>query len=181
MRFVITAACLGAALLLAAGTARAQETRAAIDTANKGFMAAFARHDARGVAGYYSSTAEAFPPNAEIIRGGEGITKLWQGVMDSGIVASADLKTAEVHAEGNLAYEVGTYAMKTKDGKVADHGKYCVVWLKENGAVEAAPGYLGHERAGGGRAGGGREKEMTSRLSRWHSTGVPLAIGRGVG
>ena len=36
-------------------------------------------------------------------------------------------------AEGNLAYEVGAYALKTKDGKVADRGKYCVVWKRVNG------------------------------------------------
>ena len=36
-------------------------------------------------------------------------------------------------SQGNLAYEVGTYAMKTKDGKVADRGKYCVVWKRVNG------------------------------------------------
>jgi ketosteroid isomerase-like protein len=55
---------------------------------------------------------------------------MWQGVLDSGI-ASADLTTTEVHAEGNLAYEVGTYIMNTKDGKMADKGKYVVVWMKE--------------------------------------------------
>lgn len=106
--------------------------KAAIDAANKAFLAAFTKHDAAGVAAVYSTTAEAFPPNGDIVRGRAGIQKMWQGVIDSGI-ASADLATTEVHAEGNLAYEVGTYAMKTKDGKVADNGKYCVVWIKENG------------------------------------------------
>jgi hypothetical protein len=34
---------------------------------------------------------------------------------------------------GDLAYEVGTYAMKMKNGKVADRGKYCVVWKRVKG------------------------------------------------
>jgi ketosteroid isomerase-like protein len=38
-----------------------------------------------------------------------------------------------VHAQRPLAFEVGTYAMKLKDGTVADRGKYVVVWLKEDG------------------------------------------------
>ena len=44
-----------------------------------------------------------------------------------------ELNTSEVESAGDLAYEVGTYAMKTKDGKVADRGKYCVVWKRVNG------------------------------------------------
>jgi uncharacterized protein (TIGR02246 family) len=131
MRFTRIAA-LAAAVVLLAGAAHAQDTRAAIDAANKGFIAAYARHDAAGVAGFYSTTAEAFPPGGDIVKGRDAIQKLWQGVMDSGI-AAADLKTIEVQGEGNLAYEVGTYAMKSKDGKVADRGKYVVVWLKEGG------------------------------------------------
>jgi ketosteroid isomerase-like protein len=131
MRFAGIAGWAAAALLLA-GTAQAQDARAAIEAATKGFQAAYEKHDAEAVASFYSSTAEAFPPGGEIVKGRDALAKLWQGVMDSGI-ASAALKTTEVHAEGNLAYEVGTYAMKTKDGTVADHGKYCAVWLKEGG------------------------------------------------
>lgn len=131
MRFAGIAGWTAAALLVA-GTAQAQDTKAAIEAANREFLAAFAKHDSKGVSSFYSSTAEAFPPGADIIKGRDGIATMWQGVMDSGI-ATADLKTIEVHAEGNLAYEVGTYAMKTRDGKVADHGKYCAVWLKEGG------------------------------------------------
>lgn len=131
MRIVRIGAWVAVAVLLA-GTARAQDTKAAIDAANQKFMAAFAKHDANAVAGFYSSAAEAFPPGAGVVTSRAAIAKMWQGVMDAGI-ATADLKATEVHGEGNLAYEVGTYAMKTKDGKVADQGKYVVVWLKENG------------------------------------------------
>jgi len=125
-------AAWSAAVVLLAGAAHAQDTRAAIEAANKGFLAAYAKHDAAGVAGFYSTTAEAFPPGADVVKGRAAIQKMWQEVMDSGI-AAAELKTTEVHAEGNFAYEVGAYAMKLKDGTVADRGKYVVVWLKEGG------------------------------------------------
>ena len=120
------------AALIVAGTAQAQDPRVAVETANKEFMAVFAKHDASALSGFYTTTAATFPPGAEMIKGRDGIAKMWQGVFDAGI-ATAELKTTEVHAEGPLAYEVGTYAMKTKDGTVADHGKYVVVWLKEGG------------------------------------------------
>ena len=48
-------------------------------------------------------------------------------------IASVDLATTEVESQGNLAYEAGTYAMKAKDGKTLDRGKYCVVWKRTNG------------------------------------------------
>ena len=125
---------LGVATVVGAGlTLRAQDpARAAIEAANKKFVAAFAKGDAAGVAAAYSADANAFPPNAPIIKGRAGIQKMWQDVINSGI-ASVSLATTEVESAGNIAYESGTYEMKTKDGKVADRGKYCVVWKKANG------------------------------------------------
>jgi uncharacterized protein (TIGR02246 family) len=128
----LRAAALVCVFVLAAGTASAQETRAAIEAVNKEFAAAFAKHDATGVASFYTANAEAFPPNAAVIRGRAGIAKMWQGVFAAGI-ATAELKTTEVHAQGPIAFEVGSYAMKLKNGTVADRGKYVVVWMKEDG------------------------------------------------
>src|SRR5688500_389328 len=109
-------------IALSAGTAVAQEPRAAIEAVNKQFVAAFAKHDAQAVTGFYSATAEAFPPNSDVVRGKANIAKMWQGVFDAGI-ATADLKTTEVLGQGPLAFEAGTYTMKLKDGTVADRGK----------------------------------------------------------
>lgn len=117
-----------------AATAAAQQgnARAAIEAANKMFVAAANKADAAGVAALYSTTAQAFPPNAPIVSGRAAIQELWKGVFSSGIT-SVSLTTSEVEAQGDLAYEVGSYEMKLKDGKVADRGKYCVVWKRENG------------------------------------------------
>jgi ketosteroid isomerase-like protein len=119
---------------LAGSSLGAQDTsaRAAIEAGNKQFAAALARQDAAGVAALYSTNAEAYPPNSNVVRGRADIQKLWKSVMDSGI-ASADLATTHVESSGDLAYESGTYEMKTKDGKVADHGKYVVVWKRVGG------------------------------------------------
>ena len=106
--------------------------RAAIEAGNRQFMAALAKQDAAGVAALYSMDAEASPPNSNVVRGRAEIQKLWKAVMDSGI-ASANLTTTDVGSSRDLAYESGTYEMKTKDGKVADYGKYVVVWKRIGG------------------------------------------------
>ena len=134
MRVLRGAAATAIVLTMGVGvTVRAQDAaRTAIDAANKKFVAAFNKKDAAGVAATYSPDANAFPPNAPIIKGRAEIQKMWQGVIDGGITSIA-LATTEVESGGNIAYESGTYEMKLKDGKVADKGKYCVVWKKVNG------------------------------------------------
>ena len=106
--------------------------RAAIEAGTKKFVDGAAKHDAALIASAYTEDAEAFPPNSDKVKGRPALQKLWQSVLDSGI-AAFELNTTEVDSEGHLAYEVGTYVMKTKDGKVADRGKYCVVWKRVNG------------------------------------------------
>ncbi len=106
--------------------------RAAIEAANKKLAGAAAKGDAAAMASVYSPDAIAFPPNADAIKGQAAIRKMWQDVLASGI-ASMELTTSEVESAGDLAYEVGNYAMKAKDAKVADRGKYCVVWKRVNG------------------------------------------------
>lgn len=126
---------LGVVALVAGGgvTVRAQDpARASIAAANKKFVAAFDKKDVVALAALYSPDAHAFPPNAPIIKGRPAIQKMWQDVIASGI-ASVSLATTEVESGGDIAYEAGTYEMKTKDGKVADRGKYCVVWKRING------------------------------------------------
>lgn len=122
------------AVVVAGATIAAQDAsaRAAIEAGNKQFMAALAKRDAAAVAALYTSDGEAFPPNSNVVRGRGEIQKLWQSVIDSGI-ASAALTTTQVESSGDSAYESGTFEMKTKDGKVADYGKYIVVWKRAGG------------------------------------------------
>ena len=113
-------------------TASGGNVRAAIEAGNKKFTDGAAKGDAAMIASAYTTDAEAFPPNSEIVKGRPALQKLWQSVLDSGI-STIDLATKEVESSGIIAYEVGTYEMKAKDGKVADHGKYCVVWKHVGG------------------------------------------------
>ena len=138
MRMCVVRRLPAAALMVAAtlgvpALARAQDpAKTAIDAANRKFVAAFNKQDAAGVAATYSPEGAAFPPNSPIVKGREAIQKMWESVIGSGITSIA-LVTSEIESGGNIAYETGTYELKTKDGNIADKGKYCVVWKRVNG------------------------------------------------
>ena len=129
---VVGVVALGAPPLSAQRGADSAAARAAIEAANRKFAEGGAKGDAALIASAYSEDAEALPPNEETVRGRPAIQKMWQSVLASGITGF-ELKTTEVESAGDLAYEVGTYVMKMKDGKVADRGKYCVVWKRVKG------------------------------------------------
>ena len=126
------ALALGVALGLGTAVAQTTSPRAAIDAANAKFSADFAKGDANAVASHYTATAWAFPPNGEIAKGREAITKVWKGAMDAG-VKQVKLTTVEVEAHGDVAHEVGTYVLMGEGGKQLDSGKYVVVWKKDGG------------------------------------------------
>jgi len=106
--------------------------RAAIAAGNKKFADGAATKNATLIASAYTADAEAYPANSGIVKGRPALQKMWQSVLDSGI-AAIELKTVEVESAGPFAYEVGSYTMKATDGKVADQGKYVVVWKQVDG------------------------------------------------
>ena len=133
----IVGLALGASPVLAQTPAKGKPddaggVRAAIEAANKRFSDGAAKKDAKLIASAYTTDGQAFPPNSDVVKGRAALQAMWQSILDSGI-GSIDLGTAEVESSGNLAYESGTYLMKTKDGKIADRGKYCVVWKRVGG------------------------------------------------
>jgi uncharacterized protein (TIGR02246 family) len=125
---------VAAAMSVAAVAAAAQDAavRAAVEAGNKKFSAAAAGKDAAALGALYTTDAQALPPNGDVVKGRAAIQAMWKGVLDSG-VTGVDLATTEVEAQGPLAFEVGTYVIKVKDGAVADRGKYVVVWKKVGG------------------------------------------------
>ena len=109
------------------------DVRAAIEAANKKyFVDAAPKGDAALIAPVYTDDAIAYPANSEAIKGRAALQAMWKSVLDSGIAGFA-LNTEEVESRGDLAWETGNYVMKLKDGKVADRGKYVVIWKRVNG------------------------------------------------
>lgn len=107
--------------------------RAAIEAANKKFFIdAAPKGDAALLATVYTDDAIAYPANAEAVKGRAALQAMWKAVFDSGITGF-ELATEEVEASGDMAWETGTYSMTLKDGKVADRGKYVVIWKRVKG------------------------------------------------
>ncbi|MEO5936450.1 MAG: DUF4440 domain-containing protein [Terriglobales bacterium] len=127
---------VGIAMLMVAmsGAAWAQGTlRATIEEKGKQFLAELKQGNAAAIAKMYTSDAKAFPPNGEIVQGREAIQKLWQDAIDGGM-RDASFTVLEVERKGDIAYEVGLYAVRGSDGKEVDKGKYLVIWKREAGS-----------------------------------------------
>jgi uncharacterized protein (TIGR02246 family) len=114
-----------------ATTARSDQTREAIESRNREFVAAFTRGDAEAVAGLYTEEGKLLPPGAADAEGRPAIAAFWKGAIDAGLKVLA-LETVEVESSGDLAYEVGTVKLTSGDGQVSQD-RYLVVWKRENG------------------------------------------------
>jgi uncharacterized protein (TIGR02246 family) len=127
-------ACVGIGLVAGSlcGTAiAADEVRAAVESGNRAFIAAFLKGDARAVADCYTENAKVIGPGAPVAQGRPAIAAFWQKAIDGG-VKELTLDTADVESEGNLASETGTVRLVGKDGKVTA-ARYLVVWKRTDG------------------------------------------------
>lgn len=106
--------------------------RAAVESANREFMAAFKRGDAEAIAGLYTSEGQLLPANSDVVEGKGAIRTFWQGAFGLGLT-DARLETVEVEPHGDTAIEVGRYELRA-GGALADRGKYLVVWKNADGA-----------------------------------------------
>ncbi len=104
--------------------------RNAIEAANKRFVEALSKGDAARIADMYAEGARVLPPNSPMVLGRQRIQEFWQSFINAG--AKLTLSTSDVEAQGNVAYEVGTYELIFPDNK-RDAGKYVVVWRRQKG------------------------------------------------
>jgi ketosteroid isomerase-like protein len=109
--------------------------RKAIENASRKFNETYNKGDAVGLAAMYASGARVLPPNAVAILNDQGILDMWRSFINSG--AKFSIATTFVEGRGDLAYEVGTYAITAADGG-QDTGKFVVVWKRQNGAWKIA-------------------------------------------
>lgn len=99
--------------------------------ANKSFMKAFNKADAKALASNYTSDGKLYPSNSDVIEGQAAIEGFWAAVMNSGI-KKAELETVNAEAYGNFAVEEGRYKLYLEGDQLADQGKYIVTWKKQN-------------------------------------------------
>jgi len=109
------------------------DVKSSIQEGNRQFMAAFAEGDAARIAGLYAVGAQLLPPHSDFVKGADAIRNFWQGAMKMGI-GEAKLETIEVEVGVDTAIELGRFTLVLKDGRVADAGKYLVIWKQQGGA-----------------------------------------------
>jgi ketosteroid isomerase-like protein len=115
----------------AAAADLSEEFAAAVKKGAEEFTAGFQAKDVSRIGNIYAQDAIILPPNSDMIQGRDKIQAFWQTLIDSNM--SAKLEIVETKAEGTFGSEVGKYQILTADGKVADQGKYLVVWKKTDG------------------------------------------------
>jgi uncharacterized protein (TIGR02246 family) len=108
------------------------QVRKAIEEGNAKFSAAVRQADGAAIAALYTDDATLLPPDMDAIQGRSGIETFWKGGLQMGI-KDAVLTTVNVAGGGDLAYEIGKFALKIQpEGKepLEQKGKYVVVWKK---------------------------------------------------
>jgi uncharacterized protein (TIGR02246 family) len=118
---------------IAVNVIAADKLHSEISAANAEWVKQYNAGNAAGVAACYADDAKVMPPNSDFVSGKQGITAVWQGLMDMG-GKTATLNVMEVMGSGDSATEVGTYEVMDKDGKSIDKGKYMVHWKKVGSA-----------------------------------------------
>ncbi|HEV7346818.1 YybH family protein [Telluribacter sp.] len=98
---------------------------------NDAFEAAFTRQDSEALAELYTNEGSLLPPGAGELKGKQAIRDFWQGAMQLG-VAKARLTTGEAEEHGDTATEIGNFVLSSATGDQIDHGKYLVIWKRQN-------------------------------------------------
>ena len=100
------------------------------------WSAAAGSKDVDKTVSYYADDASAFPFNAPIATGKEQIRQVWAHLTSlPGFSLSFSPTKIEVAKSGDIAYDIGTFELKTNDaqGNVSTEvGKYVVVWRKQD-------------------------------------------------
>jgi ketosteroid isomerase-like protein len=102
-----------------------------IEAADKEICSLLSKGDSVSAANMYSSDGKLMVNNMPSITGKENIASFWGGFTKMG--ADISLTTLEIWGDENFISEEGLFEIKLKDGKVADKGKYIVLWKKEEG------------------------------------------------
>ncbi len=140
----LKAAILALTLLLAVTTVKAADRAAdaqRIRELGAAWVAAVGAKDIAAIKNLYTADGLFMAPNAPPSQGRQAIGEAWRGLLQlPGIVLTFGATRIEVSESGDLAYDVGTYALgfDAESRRVSDHGKYVVVWKKVEGEWKVA-------------------------------------------
>jgi ketosteroid isomerase-like protein len=108
-----------------------QRAKAFIDSINTKFSEQIKNGDSTWVASQYGPDAEILVEKSEPVKG-KDILSFWGGVSRSE-TKDWTFTTTDLQGDENFLIETGTYEIKDANKKLADRGKYVVVWKKQNG------------------------------------------------
>jgi len=107
----------------------------AIRKLDKEWSVAAGSKDVDKTVSFYADDASALPFNAPIANGKDQIRQVWVHLTSlPGFALSFGPTKIEVAKSGDLAYDVGTFELKTNDAQgntTTEVGKYTVVWKKQ--------------------------------------------------
>lgn len=109
------------------------QVRQAIEEANVKFGDAIRQGDATALVALYAEDATLLPADSDMIQGKQGIEEFWSGSLQMGI-KDAVLTTLDVSGSGDLAYEIGKFALTIQpedQEPMEQKGKYVVVWKQQ--------------------------------------------------
>ncbi len=109
------------------------------------WVEAVGRKNPADIAKFYAADGRFLVPNAPISEGHDKIAAMWSVLLQLPNVALSFGPTlVEVAEAGDMAYDLGTYSLSYDgpSGRVADRGKYVVVWKKVGAAWKAAADIL---------------------------------------
>jgi ketosteroid isomerase-like protein len=95
------------------------------------WQAAFDSRDGAAIAAVYAANGAVHPPNGKTVKGRSDVAAFWDEFLASGIGGQID--DAEVYANGDVGYKVGTYMVTDPAGAPIDVGKYVEIWRYANG------------------------------------------------
>ena len=107
--------------------------RTAIERQAAAWAEAVNRGDVDALADLYTTDAILMAPNAEPLRGREGV-RSFMNVVRGLSPRDVRLTVEEVDVCGDTAYEVGSYTMNLQppgQARMTDRGKYLVVWKRQ--------------------------------------------------
>jgi len=134
-----------------APSALAQE-EAAIRAMSARWLEAVDARDAARTTSFYAADGAFLVPNVPLARGRDGIQAVWAQLLGAPNLSLAwTPSSVEVAAAGDMACEIGSYAMSmdTPNGHVEDDGKYVVVWRKVEGGWQVAADIFNSSRVTG--------------------------------
>ncbi len=119
-------------VLLAAGCTQAPQTDLeGLKGMRDVWQSAMDARDPAAIAAISTEDGALLPPNSETISGRAAIEAFWTESVARG--NRGVVKEAEVYAQGDLGYTVGTYTVTDAGGATIDEGKYVVIWRDVDG------------------------------------------------